>query len=140
MTRRRRILAAALGASLAAAALSPAALGHGASRGMHLHVPAETVTAGTKITVDVDCAVPVVTLTIAFVGTTPLVVTPKTPDKHLSVDLVVPAAGSTTVNVVAEASTSTGKVLRASAIVRAAKAPTTPERKGPDPHDRVAPL
>ena len=140
MIRPRRVLAAALGASLATAWLSPAALGHGASRGMHLHAPAETVAPGSAIAVEVDCAVPVVTLTIAFVGTTPVVVTPKAPEKHLSVSLVVPAAGSATVNVVAEASTSTGKVLRASAIVRVGKAPTTPDRKGPDSHDRVAPL
>jgi hypothetical protein len=140
MSRRRRVLGLVVEALLAAAALPTAVRAHGASRGMHLHVPAESVAQGTAIEVDVDCAAPVVTLTIAFVGTDPLIVTPKVPAKHLSVSLGVPDAASTTINVVAEAATSTGKVLRASAIVRVGKAPGTPSRKGPASHDRVAPL
>ena len=129
-----------LGAMLAAAAFPPAARAHGASRGMHLHVPAEPAARGTTIAVDVDCAAPVVALTIAFAGKDPQVVVPKVPAKHLTASLVVPDAGATTINVVAEAQTSAGKVVRASAIVKLAPPRGPAGGAAPGSHDRLAPL
>lgn len=94
------------------------AFAHGASRGLHVHAAPEACEPGAVVTVSVDASAPVTRLTIGFAGEKPKVVVPKVPDRHVASTLVVPAgpAGSTA-SIQAEATTSGGKTLRASALI-----------------------
>lgn len=108
-------------------AASLPALGHGASRGLHLHVRPEPATVGGEVEVAADAAEPLVALRVAFAGAEPERATARPPSKRVVARLAVPRMKpGTAVNVQAEARTATGRTLRASAIVLLAKGPAGP--------------
>lgn len=99
--------------------VTTAAFGHGASKGLHLHVTPEPATRGATVTVDVDAAEAMQRLRLGFVGSEPLTVTLDPPRSDATVKIEVPlTAEDETVNLHAEAVTVSGRVLRAAAVVR----------------------
>lgn len=121
---------AAIG-SLCLAACQPA-FGHGASRGLHLHVRPEPAVTGAEVQVAADAAEPLVALRVAFAGAEPVRATARPPSKRIVARLAVPRLRpSTAVNVQAEATTAAGRTLRASAIVLLAGRPKEPSAAAP---------
>lgn len=104
--------------ALAVAALGPARA-HSASRGLHLHLSPDKAERGAEIAVTVNAAEPIVTLAIGFVGQEPTRVALKPARRDAVVTLKVPtAATGEAINVQAEATSESGKTLRASAILQ----------------------
>ncbi len=123
-------------ALLAGTLLAPTTVfGHGASRGLHLHVSPEPATIGVDVEIAADASEPVAWLKVGFVGRDPVEVRPERPAKHLAAKLAVPPGKpSSTVSVQAEARTVGGRTLRASAVlVLPSPARAAPARSGPAP-------
>jgi len=115
----RRPAATAIPAATAAALAITLALGHGASKGLHLHVHPDPAARGAVVTADVDADEAVRRLRIGFVGGDPLSVRLDPPTPHTRIEIEVPVGGvGDTINLQAEAVTVSGRVLRASAVVR----------------------
>ena len=103
---------------LAAAALGPA-WGHGASRGLHLHLSPDKAVRGGDVAVAVNAAEPIVALAVGFVGAEPTRLAVKPAARDATITLKVPdGATGEAINVQAEATTASGKTLRASAILQ----------------------
>ena len=119
--------AALLLAAVALLASSPARA-HGASRGLHLHLVPDSAAPGTTIEIDADAALPVARLSVGFAEHEPVVIEPKVPGKRVVAKCALPttAKPGTTINVMAEAKTAEGKILRASGLVRVVEAETRP--------------
>ena len=102
-------------------ALTPA-FGHGASKGLHLHVVPDSASPGEEVKIRIDAAAPMVRMKISFVGVDPVEFTPNQASKSLTARLKVPAhAKPGAINVQAEAQAIDGKVVRASAVVKVLK-------------------
>ena len=102
-------------------ALAPA-FGHGASKGLHLHVVPDSASPGAEVKVRVDAAAPMVRMTISFVGTDPVEFIPNQASRSLTARLKVPADTKLgAINVQAEAHAVDGKAVRASAVVKVLK-------------------
>lgn len=113
----------------AAGLLAPSfAHAHGASKGLHLHLVPDRAAPGAIIEIDADAALPVAKLKVGFVGEDPAVIAPKTPAKRVVARRAIPktAKPGTTINVMAEAETTQGKLFRASGIVTIIAAETKP--------------
>lgn len=109
---------ATVGLLLLALAASPA-LGHGASKGLHLHVEPEPAAPGARLTVAVDTAEPVRKVTLGWVGGQELRHAPEEPSRHFLLKIQVPEeSGAEVLNLQAEAITVSGKTVRAAALVR----------------------
>jgi hypothetical protein len=115
-----------------------AAFGHGASKGLHLHVTPEAAKPGGEIEVRVDAVEPVVSLTLSVADGEPVRVVPDRPVKSVTAPLAVPLeAMGNAVNVQAEAVTRSGRTLRASAVVRLSTGKAPPG--GPGQRAQVKP-
>ncbi|ANM31915.1 hypothetical protein ABI59_23645 [Acidobacteria bacterium Mor1] len=115
--RRLRPLHGALAVLLSLA--SVAALAHGASRGLHLHLTPDPARPGSTLTVEVEASEPVLRVS-AGLGEQRL--EPREfdpPRRKFELELKVPAdPGAETLNAFAEVRTTSGKTLRASAVLR----------------------
>ena len=100
--------------ALVAALCASPALGHGASKGLHLHATPEVVAPGSEVTIAVDASRPMRELVVGFVGAEPVRIVPETPSKRLSVVLRVPVGNP---SAHAEAVTDEGKTVRASLLI-----------------------
>lgn len=108
----------ALAAALAAAAIG-AAWAHGASRGLHLHLSPDKAARGADVAVAVNAAEPIVALAVGFVGQEPVRIAVKPAARDAAVTLKVPdGAAGESINVQAEATTESGRTLRAAAILQ----------------------
>ncbi len=118
MTRQRAVAVLALAVALTAAAVG-AARAHSASRGLHLHLSPEKAVRGADVAVTVNAVEPLVALAIGFVGQEPTRVAIKPARRDAAVTLRVPdGAAGDAINVQAEATTESGRTLRASAILQ----------------------
>lgn len=94
--------------------------GHGASKGLHLHLIPEAALPGSKVNVLVDAVSEVDQVVVGFAGSTAVTRRLKPPARHVEVELVVPSGfkRGTTASVQAEATGRTlAKPLRASSLV-----------------------
>jgi hypothetical protein len=108
-----------------------AAFGHGASKGMHLHVSPDPARPGEEITVVVNVSRKINRLRIGIVGQKPATVEPEAPSRRITVRLTIPAAASLpTLGIQAEGDPRHGRPLRASALVRIVSEELPPEQKG----------
>ncbi len=107
----------ALGLVLALAAASPA-LGHSASRGLHIHVEPERAAPGAKISVRVHAAAPLTHLTLGFVDEEPTVFSFEEALRTVTVPLRAPESDEEIVVLQAEGVTRDGKTLRSSSLLR----------------------
>ena len=106
-----------------------AAFGHGASRGLHLHLAPDPAPRGERITVEIDAIERVERVRAGFVGQPAVEHEPDPPARHLEVRLVVPpTAKGDTLNCQVEVRTTGGETLRASAVRRVSDPPAPPEK------------
>ncbi|MCU0253474.1 MAG: hypothetical protein MUE47_02940 [Acidobacteria bacterium] len=118
MRERRAVVAGALAAAWIAA-VAGAAWAHSASRGLHLHLSPDKAARGAEVAVAVNAAEPIVALAIGFVDREPTRVALKPGRRDTAVTLKVPdAVVGDAINVQAEATTESGRTLRASAILQ----------------------
>ena len=111
-------LTVAVPVMLATSALGPARA-HSASRGLHLHLSPDKAARGADVAVAVNAAEPIVALAIGFVGQEPMRVAFKPARRDAAVTLKVPdGAAGEAINVQAEATSESGRTLRASAILQ----------------------
>ncbi len=108
----------ALAGLVLCAALTRPVAAHGASRGMHLHVEPDPVTAGAEVTVDVTAERKLDLLRIGFTGRDPLTLQPDPPVRRLTVPMTVPQVEPGALNLHAEGRTVEGGTLRASAVLQ----------------------
>jgi len=107
-----------LGIAIGALAVA-AAFGHGASKGLHVHVDPEEAAPGETVTVALDGARPLVSVRVGIPGTDRTVErTPVAPSRHVEVDVAIPESARGVVSVHAEATTVDGTTVRAAALVR----------------------
>ncbi len=119
MRRRHARRPACCAALLLALGWAAVALGHGASRGLHLHLSPDPAKPGSKITLEIEAAEPMRQIRAALgdVKTPPHELDP--PRRRFELRLRVPAGTATeTVNAHAEVKTVSGKTLRAAAVLR----------------------
>ena len=102
---------------LVLALLASPALGHGASKGLHLHATPERAAPGAEVTLAVDASRPMRELTVGFVGGEPVRVVPERPVRRVEVKLRVPGTPAGTASAHAEAVTDDGKTVRAALVV-----------------------
>lgn len=106
-------------ALLAVGLLATIVFGHGASKGLHLHVTPDPAPRGGRVEVEIDASSTLRSLKIGFVGQPALVLDIDPPSREARAELRVPeSAAGDAANVQAEALTSEGGTLRASAVVR----------------------
>lgn len=104
---------------LTAAAIG-VAHGHGASKGLHLHLVPEAALPGSKVKVLVDSVSEVDQVVVSFAGSAAITRRLKPPARHVEVELVVPSGlkRGTTASIQAEATGGTlTKPLRASTLL-----------------------
>lgn len=109
--------------------------GHGASRGLHIHVTPDPAREGASLLIELNASRPLASARVAVDGRAPRHYPIDPPDRRLAVRIELPRRVSAdAVNVRAEARTPGGKDLRASAIVRIERdnAPDPPEGKTKD--------
>jgi len=98
---------------------APPVIGHGASRGLHLHVAPEPASPGEEVRLTVDAEAPMKEIRAAFVDHEEVRVEVEPPSRQAAVVLKVPEpVESDVIGVQVEATTDEGKTLRASAILR----------------------
>ncbi len=115
-----RSASAVLSACLAASLL----YGHGASRGLHLHVTPDPAAPRQVVTVEVNASAKVRALRVGFVDRKEVALTVDPPSRTVRVELRVPeAVRGGTINLHAEAVAVGGEVLRASAVLRVKETP-----------------
>lgn len=97
---------------------APAALGHGAADGLHLHVSPEPAAPGETITIELEAEEPMVAVQFAVDGRDPVLVrVPEASRRHrVEARLPVEIEGDT-IGVRVEVETTTGRTLRAAAVV-----------------------
>ncbi len=104
-----------------------AAFGHGASKGLHLHVTPQAAKPGDEVEVHVDAVEPIVSVTLSIADGEPVRVVPDRPVRSVVARLAVPLeAKGDAGNVQAEAVGRSGRTLRASAVVRLSKGKAPP--------------
>ena len=94
------------------------AFGHGASKGLHLHVEPDRAEPGDEVTVSIDASRP---LTSVRIGTTAddatVTVSPDPPARRLEATIEIPDTAAGSINVHAEARTVDGTTVRTAAVV-----------------------
>ena len=114
---RRLLRAALLAAGLALAAAGPSA-GHGASRGLHLHLEPQQARPGETVSVEVDGAEPLRLVVAGIVDGPWAEQAPGEPSRHVELTLTLPEGEQrNALSIHAEAETADGAVVRASAIL-----------------------
>ncbi len=117
-----RVVALLFLALTSASLAIPSAFGHGASRGLHIHVTPDPALPGETLTVTIDSIEPVSHVTIGWVDAEPLTEKPEEPTRHVQVTIEMPKGiRKSILNLQAEARTTTGKTVRASALIRIRK-------------------
>ena len=95
-----------------------AALGHGASRGLHLHVEPEPARAGEIVRISLDASERLRAVRVGLAGGQPVQRKLRRAIRHVVVKLRLPEGAQGPLNVQAEAMTIAGGLVRASAVVR----------------------
>lgn len=109
---------------MSVALVASLAQGHGASKGLHVHVEPNPAVPGRAVTVTVDATTALAVLEIGFEGYEAIRVRPDPPTRKVDVAVAVPADLAGDVGQVqAEGRTIDGRTLRASRIVRIAPTP-----------------
>ena len=109
------------------------ASGHGASRGLHLHVDPDRAEPGDTVTVSIDASEPIVRARIGMTDDDTMVeIEPDPPARRLETTIAVPDAAGGTINVHAEARTVEGTTVRAAAVVTILPRRRAPHREGDD--------
>lgn len=118
----------------AASCFAGQASGHGASRGMHLHVEPEPARAGRTVRVELNVSEPIVRARVGFAGHPPVLVEPERPVRSLKIGLVVPADDRRGVVIIqAEAERARGAPLRGTAVVRVSPGVEDPGKEQAEP-------
>jgi hypothetical protein len=115
---------------LTAACLAAAsAFGHGASKGLHLHVDPPRASRGETVTVKIDARRPLAAIRLGIAGTESTVeIEPDPCTRHVEARATIPEDAEGTISVHAEGTTTDGETVRAAAVVKIVRGPTVPEQ------------
>lgn len=118
-----------IAAIFAAALVAVGALGHGAAVGLHVHVSPEPAAPGESLTVDIQAIEPMVAVRLGVGEADAIALDLEEPSRRHRIEARMPRQpDGETVSVRVEAETTTGRTLRASAVVpvRRDEEPVTP--------------
>ena len=105
-------------------------MGHGASRGLHIHLAPEPAAAGTTVTVTLDAAEPLRSASVGWVDGDALTMELEQPSRHVRLKLRLPEkVEDPVINLHAEVVTVAGSNLRAAAVLRVDPLPGKPKSR-----------
>lgn len=105
-------------------------MGHGASRGLHIHLAPEPAAAGSEVTVTLDAEEPLKSASVGWVDGDALTVELEQPSRHVQLKLQLPVqVADPVINLHAEAVTVAGSRLRAAAVLRVDPRPRKPKSR-----------